>query len=108
MLLLLLLLNLRLLQFDIQVFLRVGPMRLVIPIHVSNIQFKVLVRAVLSMVDTIPCIGGATVTLLSMPHFDFTLRLFNGPDMMAIPGVSEAIRWAVGVSLCDLRGGACS
>jgi hypothetical protein len=45
------------LQFDVQVYLKLGPTRVVIPIHISHIQYKALARVVLNMVDTIPCIG---------------------------------------------------
>jgi len=41
---------------------------------VSDVQFKVLTRITLNCVDTIPCIGGADVTLLDVPHIDFKLR----------------------------------
>jgi hypothetical protein len=46
------------LQFDVQVYLKLGPARVVIPVHISHIQYKALARVVLNMVDTIPCIGG--------------------------------------------------
>jgi len=59
------------LQFDIQVFLRIAGRRVVIPISVRDIQFKCNARMVLHMVDVMPCIGGATVSLLSTPHVDF-------------------------------------
>ena len=42
--------------------------------QVSNIQFKVLARTTLLLVDTLPCIGGATLTLLDVPHIDFKLK----------------------------------
>lgn len=38
---------------------------------VRDIQFKVLARCILHMVDVMPCIGGATVSLLDTPHVDF-------------------------------------
>jgi Ca2+-dependent lipid-binding protein len=60
-----------LLQFDIQVFLRVAGRRFVIPISVRDIQFKCNARCILHMVDVMPCIGGATVSMLSVPHVDF-------------------------------------
>lgn len=58
-------------QFDIQVFIRIAGRRFVIPISVRDIQFKVIARCILHMVDVMPCIGGATVSLLSAPHVDF-------------------------------------
>ena len=78
---------------DVQVYVKVGPLRVVVPVSVSDIQFKVLARVSLEpLVDTIPCIGGASVSLLEVPHFDMKLRLFNGPDMMALPGIKDAVR----------------
>jgi hypothetical protein len=41
----------------VQVYLKLGPARVVIPVHISHIQYKALARVVLNMVDTIPCIG---------------------------------------------------
>lgn len=77
-------------------------MRLVVPISVSHIQFKATSRIVLSMVDTVPCIGGATLSLLGVPHVDFRLVLFGGPDLMALPGVKAATHMIIQVSCWDL------
>ncbi|WIA39496.1 hypothetical protein OEZ86_005594 [Tetradesmus obliquus] len=88
--------------FDVQVYLKLGPARVVIPVHISHIQYKALARVVLNMVDTIPCIGGATLSLLQPMHLDYSLRLFNGPDMMALPGVKQAVDWAIGMVLKDV------
>jgi hypothetical protein len=44
--------------------------------------------------------GGATLSLLAPLHFDYKLSLFNGPDLMALPGVKQAVNWALGVSRC--------
>jgi len=81
--------------FDLQVYLKLGPIRVVIPVHVSDVQFKVLSRVILHLVDTFPCMGGATVSLLEVPHFDFKLQLFGCPvDLMSLPGVKWAVRYA--------------
>lgn len=45
----------------------------------SDIQYKLLVRITLSLVDTVPCIGGATLSLLAPPHVDYKLRLAVRP-----------------------------
>ena len=85
-------------QFDLQVYLKLGPIRVVIPVHVSDVQFKVLSRVMLHLVDTFPCMGGATVSLLEVPHFDFKLQLFGCPvDLMSLPGVKWAVRYATQV-----------
>lgn len=64
-----------------------------------GLQMKANARCVLDMVDVIPCIGGATVSLLDVPHFDCTVRLFNGPDLMALPGIKEATKFIIEVWL---------
>ena len=65
--------------------------------QVSDVQYKVLSRVTLSLVDTIPCIGGAQLSLLEVPHMDFKLRVLGGVDMMAVPGVKDATRWVISV-----------
>jgi hypothetical protein len=111
------------------------------------VQYKLLTRVELRLVDTFPCLGGATVTLLDVPHIDYKLRLMvegrglgvwggggrrcalcgrgaargacrhatptptntfapastppprpqGGIDMMALPGVNDAVRFIVQV-----------
>lgn len=81
---------------DLSVYLKLGPCTVVVPLRVSDVQFKVLARVTLTpLVDTIPCIGGVTISLLEIPHVDFKLRLFNGPDVMAFPGVKEVTRGVI-------------
>jgi hypothetical protein len=81
---------------DLSVYLKLGPVTVVVPVRVSDVQFKARARVTLSpLVDTLPCIGGVTLSLLDVPHVDFKLRLFNGPDLMAFPGVQDATRAAI-------------
>ncbi|GBF88447.1 hypothetical protein Rsub_01160 [Raphidocelis subcapitata] len=80
---------------DLQVYLKLGPLRLVVPVSVSDIQYKLLLRITLALVDTIPCIGGATVSLLELPHIDYKLRVLGGIDLMSLPGVKNAFRWTI-------------
>jgi Ca2+-dependent lipid-binding protein len=56
---------------------------------VSDIQYKLLVRITLSLVDTVPCIGGATLSLLAPPHVDYKLRLAVrlGGGLLGVCGV---------------------
>eukprot|EP00879_Flechtneria_rotunda_P030315 GHRR01032936.1.p1 GENE.GHRR01032936.1~~GHRR01032936.1.p1 ORF type:complete len:358 (+),score=59.35 GHRR01032936.1:742-1815(+) len=84
---------------DIQVYMKLGPLRFVLPISISQVQFKMNTRIVLNMVDTFPCIGCATVSVLGIPHIDFRMNLFNGPDVMALPGIKEVTRWVIGYVL---------
>lgn len=58
----------------------------------SDVQYKMLARITLALVDTIPCIGGATVTLLDLPHVDFKLRLMVRPPRA---------RWSNGPLCCS-------
>jgi hypothetical protein len=68
-------------QFDIQVFLRFSSFKLVVPISVRDIQFRVTARIVLHMVDVMPCIGGVTLSLLTTPHVDMRCApLLRGVD----------------------------
>jgi Ca2+-dependent lipid-binding protein len=65
---------------------------------VSDVQFKVLSRLILHLVDTFPCMGGATLTLLEVPHVDYKLKLLGCPlDLMSLPGIKDVFRWAVQV-----------
>jgi Ca2+-dependent lipid-binding protein len=81
---------------DLSVYLKIGPATVVVPLRLSDAQFKARARVTLCpLVDTFPCIGGVTLSLLDVPHFDFKLRLFGGPDVMAFPGVKEATRAAI-------------
>lgn len=84
-------------------YVKVGPLRLVIPVQVSDVQFKVLARIILApLVEQVPVVGGATISLLDIPHVDAKFRAFGGVDMMALPGIRELVRWAVkvGVAAC--------
>jgi hypothetical protein len=96
-----------LLQFDVQVYLRLGPVRLVVPVHISHIQYKALARLVLNMVDTIPCIGeGLRVAcgFFSQITLRMPLLLLAQPWWTPYPavagGYATVICWCV--SLCHL------
>ncbi len=89
------------LQIDLTVALRVGPLRLMVPISVRDISFKSTARVTLApLVEALPCIGGVTLTLMGPPVMNFKLFLFGGIDLMALPGVSGAVDAVTAVSGC--------
>lgn len=83
-------------KFDIGVFLRAGPFRIYVPIEVSNLHLKVETRITIKpLVDEVPCVGGANVTLLKTPHVDLTLKLLKGVDLLALPIIQDGLRFAI-------------
>ncbi|GAB4813356.1 hypothetical protein N2152v2_000402 [Parachlorella kessleri] len=76
--------------------LRLGGFALVIPVHVANVQFKALTRiTVKPLVETLPCAGGVTLSLMEEPHVDCEVRVGPSPDLMALPGVPQAVQLAI-------------
>lgn len=77
---------------------QVGSQPVDVPVDVSNIQFKALTRiTVKPLVETLPCLGGVTVSLMETPHFDMDLRLCDSPDIMALPGVPLLVQSAISI-----------
>jgi len=74
---------------------KAGPLKVDLPVDVSNIQFKALARISLPMVETLPCLGGVTISLLEEPWIDFELKFMDMADIMALPGVPLAVRTAI-------------
>ncbi|KAG1680815.1 hypothetical protein FOA52_008148 [Chlamydomonas sp. UWO 241] len=80
-------------KFNVGAFIRLGPLRLYIPVEVSNVHVKAEARVTLKpLVDVIPCIGGVSISLLRVPHVDLSLSLFGGVDLMALPIIKDAMR----------------
>ena len=83
-------------HFSVGVFLKAGPVRLYVPVDVSNLLIKAEARITLKpLVDVIPCIGGVTISLLSIPQVDLSLCIFKGVDLMALPIVKDVVRMAL-------------
>uniref|UniRef100_A0A7S0S0C1 C2 domain-containing protein n=1 Tax=Chlamydomonas leiostraca TaxID=1034604 RepID=A0A7S0S0C1_9CHLO len=83
-------------QFDVGVFLRFGPIRLYVPVQVANLHFKIEPRITIKpLVEEMPCVGGATLTLLKAPHVDMSLKIIKGVDLMALPGIKDGLRFAI-------------
>ncbi|PSC73977.1 synaptotagmin-2-like isoform X1 [Micractinium conductrix] len=77
---------------------KVGSKTIDVPVDVGNIQFKALTRITIKpLVETLPCLGGVTVSLLETPHFDMDFRLCDSPDIMALPGVPLAVTSAISI-----------
>ncbi|MEW5299187.1 MAG: hypothetical protein WDW36_002226 [Sanguina aurantia] len=86
--------------FSIGVYLRLGPVSVFVPLELSNLQFKVLARVTLRpLVETLPCLGGVTFTLLEVPFVDFSLKVVQGVDLLSLPLVPQAISYAVQASM---------
>ena len=47
------------------------------------------------LVDVLPCMGAVTVSLLEAPYLDCSLRLFGNLDLMMLPVVKDAARFAL-------------
>lgn len=83
-------------EIDVAVYAKVGSFRFYIPLSVSDIQLKAVARVTLNpLVEEIPCIGGVTVSLLEVPHVDFRLSLFHSIDLLAVPGIKDALSIAI-------------
>jgi C2 domain/Synaptotagmin-like mitochondrial-lipid-binding domain len=74
---------------------KAGPLKIDLPVDVSNFQFKALARITIPMVETLPCLGGVTISLLEEPWIDFDLNIVDMADIMALPGVPLAVRTAI-------------
>ena len=74
---------------------KAGPLKVDFPVDVSNFQFKALARITIPMVETLPCLGGVTISLLEEPWIDFDLKFVDMADIMALPGVPLAVRTAI-------------
>ncbi|KAL4515644.1 hypothetical protein Ndes2437B_g07071 [Nannochloris sp. 'desiccata'] len=74
---------------------KAGPLKFDLPVDVSNFQFKALARITIPMVETLPCLGGISISLLEEPWIDFDLNIVDMADIMALPGVPLAVRTAI-------------
>lgn len=83
------------LELRVTAVVQAGPVSVDLPIDVQNIQFKALARITIPLVETLPCAGGVTISLLEEPFVDFELNILESPDIMALPGVPLAVRSAI-------------
>lgn len=83
--------------------LKLGPFVIHLPIDVENVQVRAVARVSLRpLVDELPCLGGAEVSLLELPHYDLSLRIINAVDLMRLPGVKTIVDAAVAKVIGDL------
>ncbi|KAK9825678.1 hypothetical protein WJX81_002318 [Elliptochloris bilobata] len=81
----------------VRVSVRVGiePLAIYIPAEVSNIQMRATARVTLApLVESLPCLGAVTITLLEEPYVDLSLALIGGLDLMQLPGVRDGALYA--------------
>ncbi len=69
------------------------------------LQMRAVARITASpVVETLPCVGGVSITLLRVPHFDASFKIADSFDFMALPFVHEAIVFGSKVGLrCQPR-----
>ena len=46
------------------------------------------------LVESLPCLGAVTITLLEEPYIDLSLALIGGLDLMQLPGVRDGVLYA--------------
>lgn len=67
-----------------------------VPIDVANVQFKALMRITIKpLVETLPCFGGVTLSLLEEPIVNCDVHIADSPDVMALPGVPLMLKAAI-------------
>jgi Ca2+-dependent lipid-binding protein len=49
------------------------------------------------LVETLPCLGGVTLSLLETPHFNMDIRIADSWDLMALPLVPSLVGTAIKV-----------
>ncbi|KAF5832806.1 hypothetical protein DUNSADRAFT_11179 [Dunaliella salina] len=91
-------------KLNVGVLLKLWLFRLFVPVEVSNLQMKVETRiTVKPLVDTFPCVGGWTVSLLKVPLVDMNLKSFLGIDLMSLPGIKFAVNYVLEKVLIDMK-----
>jgi len=80
------------LRVRVGVRLKFGPFVVHVPLEVGDVQVRAVARISLRpLVEELPCLGGAEVSLLELPHYDLSLRLVNRVDVMRLPGVKPLV-----------------
>mmetsp|Transcript_21148 Transcript_21148/g.58683 ORF Transcript_21148/g.58683 Transcript_21148/m.58683 type:complete len:654 (+) Transcript_21148:121-2082(+) len=66
--------------------LRLGPAMMYVPVEVSDIVMKAESRITIKpLVETLPCLGAVTISLLKEPFVDLSVMVINRLDLMALP-----------------------
>lgn len=88
------------LDVRVDVTLGIGDYGVTLPVEVRNVSVRALARVTVSpLVDRLPCVGGLKVSLLEIPTVDAELRIAGSPDLLALPGVPQALRLGMGFGL---------
>ena len=67
------------------------------------LQLRATARITLApLVDTLPCLGAVTITLLEEPYIDLSLALIGALDLMQLPGIRDAALFAAKTVRCAL------
>lgn len=91
------------LRFRVGVRLKLGPFVIHVPLEVGDVQVRAVARVSLRpLVEELPCMGGAEVSLLGLPHYDLSLRLVNRVDIMRVPGVKPLVDAVVSKVVGDM------
>lgn len=91
------------LRVRVGVRLKFGPFVVHVPLEVGDVQVRALARISLRpLVEELPCLGGAEVSLLELPHYDLSLRLVNRIDIMRLPGVKPLVDFVVAKVVGDM------
>ncbi|CAL8470422.1 g9964 [Coccomyxa elongata] len=87
----------------VAVRIKLGGYVLYLPVEVSNVQVRADARITFApLVETLPCLGAVTISLLDPPHLDVSLCLIGGLDLLILPGIREAVHFALQKVLGDL------
>lgn len=67
-----------------------------LPVELKNLQMRTIVRITASpLTETLPCVGGVSVTLLKAPYWDAQFRIADSVDWLACPLLHEAVQYSV-------------
>ncbi|RMZ55528.1 hypothetical protein APUTEX25_000111, partial [Auxenochlorella protothecoides] len=85
------------LKAAVSAVLKVGKFGLIeVPVEIANVQIKALARITIKpLVETLPCFGGITLSLMEAPHVDLDVHLAGSADLLALPLVPEAVKLAI-------------
>lgn len=91
------------LRVRVSVRLKFGPFVVHVPLEVGDVQVRAVARISLRpLVEELPCLGGAEVSLLGLPHYDLSLRLVNRLDLMRVPGLKAVVDAVVAKVVGDM------
>lgn len=82
---------------------RVAGVMVYVPVEVTDIVMKAESRITIKpLVETLPCLGSVSVSLLKEPFVDLSVMVINRLDLMALPIVRDIVQKAVAYTVGDL------